>query len=302
MPTTKIYKTYLHIGAHKTGSTLIQRTLQTESEKLLEKGIFYNPKFYDMARFLNEKSPINKDEVTTIKKLFTEIQNDPIIEILIASGEAFAGDQLSSYINSSSIAADLRRIIDGEVEVILFTRRQDTYFESQYQMLVKGGSKMKFEEFIQSPYRFDMDWNRLIEAYATVFGDNHITVMPYESFFSKNQNGFLKFMEIVGSDFSKSPTQMLRVNQSMQPRFLEILRRSNDLIDADERWELRKFFEENFPSDNNKPEPLLSDEQRKLILRRYEVENRKLFDIWMPDWEFDYSPEQDQKLRNLIST
>ncbi|MFC2970589.1 hypothetical protein ACFOES_21030, partial [Acidimangrovimonas pyrenivorans] len=139
-------KLVLHIGAHRTATTAIQKTLRSNFEVLLRQGVLYpfgvNKHFSLFQRLFAGKL----DPVELAADIKRRAENKPAeIHTVILSDEAVCKRP------DLSLLAPLREHFD--VKVIYALRRQDLWLESWYLQNVKGQwdsdfSHLSFDEFM----------------------------------------------------------------------------------------------------------------------------------------------------------
>jgi len=81
---------------------------------------------------------------------------------------------------------DVCKILKGifrESKVMIVTRNYKDYFRSNYSQYIKGGGDLAFQDYLTKfRHLFEelLDFNYLIELYASTFGKQEMIVMPYE--------------------------------------------------------------------------------------------------------------------------
>lgn len=140
---------YFHIGAHKTGSTTLQRFILKSRDALAEEGIEYPA--VGMFRFGQHRLAFTFHR----KEMVPDGPASPVVEELVAyakSREArislFSSEELE---NVSAAAA--RRLVDSvrphDVRVLLYVRDYTKLIPSRYSQVTKGGGNIRdIDEFI----------------------------------------------------------------------------------------------------------------------------------------------------------
>ena len=234
-------KLYLHIGANKTGSSAIQLFLVKNREKLEETGYCY-PKYGELhnahynisSAFGCGPSVEGVDFKTLSKKLYDECgQNSCIL-----SSEYFITAK-----NAEGIYNSLSK--DFDIEVIVYLRRHDLWYESLYNQAVKTVANPPWGKGIESYLNFQwkkggqtFDYLQIIKIW-NAFEDMKLTVRPYEKESFLNGDIFEDFMEAIGiSKPDVFDTNVGVINESIPLEYL-------DLVDSVNRSEALSVIEKN---------------------------------------------------------
>lgn len=181
-------KLILHIGAHKTATTTIQRVLAKNRTSLAKYGVWYPayselfPSMSDHYAHLDVAKGLMGDSkrftLEKVEKFFAKLRAgaDEMagIEAVLISAEPFyrgkiAGsgnywDQRQRYIER------LERIVPfDDVEVVLVVRRQDNYLESLYNEHVKVTRYSKDIWTFFQDYKSRFEYKKQIEAWTRYF-------------------------------------------------------------------------------------------------------------------------------------
>ena len=154
-------KIYLHIGTEKTGTTSIENFLTVNRDRLLKKKILY-PKSLGSPNNINLaiafQSEEKQDDLRIRSNILTQkdIKNfqDRIYknlkdEIERASPEILliSSEHLSSRLNKDKEIHQLYQFLSSfseQIEVLIYLRRQDSFFESLYSTAIKSGNTFEF--------------------------------------------------------------------------------------------------------------------------------------------------------------
>ncbi|GAA6162124.1 hypothetical protein NBRC116589_42980 [Ruegeria sp. HU-ET01832] len=181
----------LHIGAHKTGTTTIQRALALYREQLSKKNVHFATTG-DHNNVHQSLGPVEYQKL--IPKGFRVYKIDDLVQNLtnhdmdrvIASSENF-----SFFFAEDSINRLAQRInpFFNKVTILTYLRRQDAHAVSHYQ---EGAKPDRLAEEQLYGYRptplpmrsnvldFYLDYNQRIGMWADVFGEENIIVRPFE--------------------------------------------------------------------------------------------------------------------------
>ena len=179
-------KVLIHVGSHKTGTTLVQSVLAGNRDALQARGVYY-PKTYDF--FGDKKSTAlsanahfelpkalalyteqDRAELAAFRAHLQQVKSQYSRIILSAetfyrmlpSTESFAQENLQEPASvkgkRSAIFRRLAELLDGfDAEIICYFRRPDSFAESMYaEGIVNGKSGRTFAEFLEfQKFRFD---------------------------------------------------------------------------------------------------------------------------------------------------
>jgi len=185
---------FIHIGWHKTASTLIQRYLHRYRGKLVDYDICYPVidnklehgliKHSDLLRSIfNELNPNRRQlKVCSFDELF-----DRSIQEIQSSNRRWAiiSEEGLSETNPG-IAGLMGRYRDhfDDVRIVAYIRRQDYFLETLYAQFVKQKSSRNttyFDNYIKRPeVRKRADYALILDWWAEVFGKDNILVAPFE--------------------------------------------------------------------------------------------------------------------------
>ena len=187
---------YLHAGTHKTGTTAIQAFLYRQREMLVERGLY-------LPRAGMTGSPPERGHHNIAFELggYTVDPDAGGLADLVAELRAAAPERACvtaedfSTLASTPEKLELFRAaietIGAHVRPILFLRPQATLLESLYAEFVKHGLTAPFETILDealdhgsithNDVTYDLEYDRLVAAFAGVFGHEAMTVVPYSS-------------------------------------------------------------------------------------------------------------------------
>lgn len=233
---------YLHIGTHKTGTTTLQRFLFENREKLQEYNLAYpeiglhpglkghHPVAFYLAgkRFIFRKvlPQVNfRDVISNFLQLLGDGNN------LIISSEDFSRLSLSSCPNLPSKVKGLFPL-STEFRIVVYLRRQDQFIESYYSWQRKGGRMLRTRldgKFLKRIKYFP--YSELLNRWAQVFGEENISVRPFEKQ-SLYSGGLVQdFLHEVGVlEWAGLEVEPPRLNMAYTPRQLEALDYLRDAI------------------------------------------------------------------------
>ncbi len=192
---------FLHIGTNKTGSTSIQNQLYKDRSELLKHGISYPLETKAHHHVFRNKTGNLRLKIDSWSELMKEIAS-PEIKKVIISAEGFARGYANIELEGLyQIKNELRNF---DVTIVLFLRSQHSFLESYYSQLLKHGvqfSEKLLEEILEDT---NLDYFKMVSAWASVFGKEKIKVLCFNSIESKDL--VQTFYDIVGIPFIPSET------------------------------------------------------------------------------------------------
>lgn len=207
----------LHCGLHKTGTTYLQRNLQSNKDALLELGILYlGPtmfknqckELWKYIEFGQSKPPIEKIKAQTLSTLTNLAKNKPEkVEIILISFESIFGTLSKGLIegnrsrgrkkeNKSGLyryaQKRVKRMIDSLEKalssddinwtILYATRQKEEFIRSCHTQLLKEGNILEdltFEQFSQSKNFIPSDEDNLRRNLEKLKIKQNVNIMPF---------------------------------------------------------------------------------------------------------------------------
>jgi hypothetical protein len=289
---------FIHIGAHKTGSTAIQNFLSINRNILKECGTLYPGKaqnHYPISEELRTHKKPYLDRTTWTYKIFKEIV-----------------DKIEHYhnfvISSEGFYEDIKKVVPAlfetiqyfnlplNIKIIFFCRRQDSWLESAYQQTVKEFKErntLQFNQYIKlKPLLEYIDYYKALDLYGQFFGRENLIIFPYESrnICPEIFNIFCGILNILDITNFKKPKNSAS-NIGLEAESVEFLRWLNLLEINDDLFlkikyiltlrEKKKVGNYNFLSQNTAIELLhyFEESNRKIANEFLNIKNERLFNI-----------------------
>ena len=271
----------LHVGAHRTGSTLLQSLLAELNPQLMEVGVHFD---VESSRELAVLSHQADPDISRLRGTLEERCLGLEASTILLSNESLIGDSKNSYSDAPSIARNLREIFtSSEVSVVLYIRRQDLFLESLYHQNIQNGSSEDFETFCDGRDIHGLFWDEIVESYAEIFGPSSITIGVFESLLDNPQQYVSRLFRACGFESEISIGELPLFNPSLSSKGLELARRCNALLTKEEQEKMSAFLVKEFPKDPNDVFDLFSTGERRALLEHYEPSNRRVFEEYLPD-------------------
>jgi hypothetical protein len=187
---------FLHIGYNKTGTTAIQKTFFKNRKLLVENNLFYpslcrgdrksnghhslaeSLLFYckkTLPPYVNLELYRNYSVDHYWKLLHTELAKTRCSNIFISS-EAF-----SRFVECESQIEYVKyQLKDYSVKILIYIRDQIEYFESAYNQAIKHDNETCTIQKLLRESWLSMSYNKVIEQWANIFGEENIIVRVYD--------------------------------------------------------------------------------------------------------------------------
>jgi hypothetical protein len=286
---------FIHIGAHKTGTSALQLFLSRNREILKENGCLYPGNTIAHHNIVQEFRQHPLEDILSARsnataRCFQEIGESTAQKIILSS-ENFENldhqiDTLKGFLLPSF-----------EVKIIMYLRRQDEKIESMYNASVKNPvvrSDKPFSEFLavfldhehgrfqdvsQHRYNFGaIDYYPILALWQEAFGRENILVRCYEKE-QLPQGIFLDFLTTVGlGPDDRYWIPKMRINESLRWNLIEVIRSCNAHFRGDR--EFHQFLIHHLTRINSGytggKQRLLSPQQRREIIAMSEESNAKI--------------------------
>ena len=231
---------FLHIGFNKTGSTSLQHCLSQNRATLEQAGFLYPGAAQDSYVQNRQHTPLAaalpdrqvgwlrprkcKGLENALPDLRAAITASPA-QTVILSSEAFGGLDMTT----ERVARVRDKLADLEIFVIAYIRRQDSYLLSAYQESVKNGAShpFKFEKYRSNR---ELTFGRRLAPWREVFGESNVIVRPFDPRFWPENRLEFDFLDAIGAPRDNIALLEKPVNESLDYRFVEIMRKFNGMI------------------------------------------------------------------------
>lgn len=274
----------LHMGAHKTGTSLIQKYLRDREKACAKAKIYAMPRGdggtligWGRASEVNNgaerlQAKIMDAESARFKYFILSHEN--------SLGRPFVENAGSLYPHAKKRAYYIKMSIGNKIpfRVVYYIRNQASFIESYYLQTIHEGSAMGFEDFMNKLGAYRFSWAPVYRALCDTFGKENVVLKHFETEIGQGQSeflrGFLKSATAADlSSFGDFNYNTIR-NPSIGDRGLELARSINPhLVNTFERRLFRKVLQENF-SNRDFPRPILLDEETKARIHdTYHQEN-----------------------------
>lgn len=210
----------LHIGTKKTGSTALQVYLQDHQNDLSEAGWTYPDFLENRNHFLlallfatETSSRLNREhDLVTVEQQV--IQRQKFAEQLreqVRPGQRwiFSSEMFSARLQTVEEVQALADFLDqffGDVQIIVYLRRQDFMIPSTYSQSVREGSLSSLDLRYIERRRVWFDHLAQLERWVKVFGQDKVIVRPYLERYKRGSKDLLSdFFTSLNTDIVLHP-------------------------------------------------------------------------------------------------
>jgi hypothetical protein len=283
---------YLHIGTGKTGTTSIQTFLELNRQKLEENGVIVpqspgrrnhrrltmyalNDGIIDNTR--RSRGLLRDDQVAHFREQFSRQFREEAATWSGASKVILTSEQMTRLRRPGEIQR-LRELIavGSKVVVIVYFRRQDDYFLSEYSQIIKGGQNLTMDAAIEKVNMQVYNYYAFLKNWADEFGKDNIVVRPFEHSQMVGGDAVQDFLSVVGIEDLPQYAKPPRQNLSLDRYTVEYLRRLNPHVPRfidNAPNPLRVGLVEALESVSDGAKLTLSKETAEIFLRRFKKLN-----------------------------
>ncbi len=232
---------FLHIGLHKTATTFIQRMLELNRERLSEAAYVINR----VAR-PSDTGPLRK----ACQNYYLAKAPDPAAihsetraafaaaggaETVLLTDEALIGPHFGQfgetqlYPKMEAILSEILKAIEGyEPHLIVYTRNREKWLTSVYNQAVKQCRYGQTFERFQETCATEFDMAAIPERLASAFPEVTRTHVVLETEARTKFGAGNALLDAIGAKKLKGELEVPpRENESLQPEYLELMRRMN---------------------------------------------------------------------------
>lgn len=267
-------KLFLHIGAHKTGTTFIQREvfrhdrLLGDSDRTHEFLSIHHPdanfqhfrQLYTAARnrglSLLDKGQSMTETRNAMTSAFREYLRERSADVLVLSDENILGQTPGHPIGGKLVSANslypLSRVVAEavydlsdayDISVRLSDRKMTSFITSCYRDMMMKLCRAETEEAFRARLHYDsFDWDKVAAPWTEIFGDA-FSRNEFESLARDPQGYASDFSQWCGLQWDKDAKGFdKQVNQSLSPRQIDIALKVMESLRPEETDLLRRFI------------------------------------------------------------
>lgn len=272
-------KVFLHLGAHKTGTTLLQRYLAINREHLETKGVKLLL-LRETMQILGSWGKNLCDHPALLTDVLFEMQSSGAKKVIISCedllGLPFKKGTNGLYPTSEARFSALQKALKGhDVTAIIYIRPQEEFLESWYLQTINMGHSHSFEEWLKSINLESISWKSVIDNIQTSLRPAKVIVEDFRVIRSGAEEFVRRFARHLGiPDLLKFPKAQTH-NVSLSGKGLKLALMTYPILEKTEKVMMRKFLQSKF-SNRDFPRPeLLSAAEKAAIASRWgpEIQN-----------------------------
>lgn len=298
----------LHLGAHKTGTSLLQKYMLHRPRELARLGMVQVPR--SRCNDLIGWGGIPRKNPELLREALTQPFQDtslwsraaqvrpqrhpswplvpPAVRTVILShenslGRPFRRNEPGLYPDARACAKGLHAAAgDLNVRIVYYIRSQESFVESYYLQTVHEGGTRTFDEWLAGMDISTISWAPAIEALVEYFGENRVVVRDFTEI-QKGQHQFIaNFLRTCDPSAHPAVHFPSRRNTSISQQGLDLALVMNPLLAKDQRRTVRNFLQANFNNTSGSRPVLLSPANKEALHDRYSAENASLVEVLGP--------------------
>lgn len=287
----------IHMGTHKTASSLLQKALRNEAKTISEQIGLFGRKINDLhslpifkTAFENSKSPI-ADFSGTGDALVTEIAArgvDPDGPILISDEDIMGPHRMDrgkrAYFRTLPISTALQEVFGDRLRFVVYLRDPMGFFVSTYVQRIQSGHVVNWEAYKKYFSARRLSWISVIDDLHAVVGPENVHIVLYDEI----KSGALEYCNQVfhyapeGVGLSGRTLASGSVNRALPERGLQAAAAAYPFLEHEERRKLKLFLQDMLKDDKTKYFPITRQEAEK-FLSRAEEDIRRLSEVVTPE-------------------
>jgi hypothetical protein len=265
-----------HIGAHKTGTSVVQRFLRDHGRALKRRRVTYIGRS-EIGDYVGWGRTLVDEPDRMARRLARGVAN-PYYRTLLATTENALGRPIRPggehlYPDAVPVIHALEKVLDRyDGRVIWYVRPVDEFVESYYLQLIHQGEHISFDEWFDTIDPATLSWEPVATELRQVFGPRAV-IVGFEEV-RLGQTEFLRrFFERVDPRLRLPFAYERRHNRSISAKGLDLALAANPLLTAKrEQHALRVFLQSHFSNVDYERPTLLSPAQRADLADRYGAE------------------------------
>lgn len=241
--------TVLHVGAHKTGTSLIQKFFRDKVAPACELPIAYVSRS-DTNKLIGWGQHLEDNPDRLSSRLEGELRTKEYVLVSHENtlGRPFKEGEPGLYPEAARLSAALAGIsLPFDPIVVFYIRPLADFVESYYLQTIHQGATHSFDEWYAGIDAAQLKWSRVVDALQAAFGAERVVIADFGEI-SEGQNEFLaRFFRRTGlpapSELDYRPVR----NASVSTVGLELALKINPYLETTkQRRAARDFLQQNF--------------------------------------------------------
>ena len=274
-----------HVGAHKTGTSLLQKYLRDNPSMLSHLGIDYLGRG-DTNGFVGWGDKLIEDPGALTERIRRGAA-ERSIRYFVSSHENTLGHPFGTENSprrsglypaaAPRIDALERALRPFPRKILFYLRSQEGFLESYYLQRIQQGESLTFREWLADVDLDEVSWAPVVDELRDAFGADNVVVGDFAEIEQGQADYIRRFLRRIDPSLDHEVQYEARRNRSISAKGLAIALAANPhLTTASERKLMRKFLQRNF-SNARYPRPeLFTPTEQAEVRARYEAENLTL--------------------------
>lgn len=273
---------FLHLGAHKTATTLLQRTLFINREYLQDKGVQIIL-LRQTVQLLGSWASGLCEDPSVLSEALADLKKSGAKKVIISCedllGMPFKRGVKGLYPTSPKRFSALAKALAGhDVTSIVYIRPQDEFLESWYLQTINMGNFHSFEDWLKLIDQNSISWKTVIDNVRMSLRPGKVIVEDFRNIRKGTEEFVMRFLAHLEIPYPLKIPKSETHNVSLSEKGLKIALLVFPFLDNAERITMRKFLQSKF-SNKDLPRPeLLSAAEKQSLAARWIPEYRKLLD------------------------
>jgi hypothetical protein len=202
-------KAFVHLGAHKTASSFLQKNLNLHRDRLMDEHALglvtratlmpsaFGQEIYEVSQGRHPESDVTDAAKVSLRSLLPDGDGN----VLITNEDLICHLEIQDfYQNAESAIRYLRTALRAfDLHVIFYIRKQADYLESIYMQLVHLGRRARFVQFMKRAAPVDLSWLRAVEAMERALPPGCVHLRAFEQIRHIGEVGFYRdFLSLCG--------------------------------------------------------------------------------------------------------
>ena len=276
----------LHLGAHKTGTSLIQKYMRDRPRIMRRNRIAMLPRStgdeligWGQDKILSPGLPELRKNIQRSALLF---RSRYVLSHENALGRPFTSSSNELYPDAGALARRIAEGLPGKRKIaIYYIRDQASFLESYYLQTIHEGKHHLFDDWVKPMLNNSLSWAPLYRGLCDALGKENVLLKDFRGQIRAGQASFLSdffgsFMRVDAEKFGNFEYPALR-NPSIGDLGLEFALKINPHLKSKKEQKLARNFLQQVFSNADYPRPvLLSEEQKQSLKSQYTSENQDL--------------------------
>lgn len=294
---------FLHLGAHKTATTMLQNVLKHNEKELERRGlarIKIQPRHLFWHFFRDaDREAFKKRRRTLQRKLhqYAETWQHAVLssETMFGTSDLEGVDRFYPLADTSLRV--MAQLTDGlDRKVIFYIRKQDDFIEASFinrlqtlatsihlnhASLLRDTTWSSFEHYLGTFSPENLSWLNLANRMAEHFGRENIIIRPFETLKHGKSAYTERFLSPMCDTAGLNLTPTVYENRSFSAKAMEEFIKQAPKQNFEHLKDLRLKLQQDYPNTEYPRPTLLTPEQRKDILTAHAEDNSELFERYI---------------------